>query len=53
MLGGDPPVLPIVAGSRPEQLLENLGAADLALTPEQMRRLDTAGNPSIEQAWLR
>lgn len=53
MLGGDPPVLPIIAGSRPEQLLENLGAVDLKLTPEQIRRLDTAGNPRIEQAWLR
>lgn len=53
MLSGDPPVLPIVAGSRPEQLLENLAAINLALTPDQIGRLDTAGNASVKQAWLR
>lgn len=53
MLAGDPPVLPIVAGSRPEQLLENIAALDVRLTPEQMARLDTAGNPDVKQAWLR
>lgn len=53
MLRSDPPVLPIVAGSRVEQLAENIAALDVALTDEQMRRLDTAGNPHIEHAWLR
>lgn len=53
MLHSDPPVLPIVAGSRPEQLVENLGALAIGLTREQMGRLDSAGNPDIEQAWLR
>jgi aryl-alcohol dehydrogenase-like predicted oxidoreductase len=53
MLRGNPPVLPIIAGSRPEQLLENLGALDLELTPDQIGRLDEAGNPSVKQAWLR
>jgi aryl-alcohol dehydrogenase-like predicted oxidoreductase len=53
MLQSDPPVLPIVAGSRPAQLAENLAALDIRLTEDQMRRLDAAGNPDIRQAWLR
>jgi aryl-alcohol dehydrogenase-like predicted oxidoreductase len=53
MTAGDPPVLPIVAGNRPEQLRENIAALDVRLTPEQMARLDTAGNPDVKNAWLR
>jgi aryl-alcohol dehydrogenase-like predicted oxidoreductase len=53
MLHGDPPVLPIVGGSRLEQLAENLAAVDVRLTPEQVKRLDTAGNPDVKKAWLR
>jgi len=53
MLYSDPPVLPIVAGSRPEQLAENIGALDINLNEDQIKRLDTAGNPGIKQAWLR
>ncbi len=53
MLHSDPVVLPIVGGSTPEQVLENIGGVRLALSEEQMRRLDTAGNPEIRQAWLR
>jgi len=53
LLQGDPPVLPIVAGSRPEQLAENLAALRIELSADQIRRLDTAGNPDIKQAWLR
>jgi aryl-alcohol dehydrogenase-like predicted oxidoreductase len=53
MLQSNPPVLPIVAGSRPGQLLENLGALNVTLSEDQIRRLDTAGNPDIRQAWLR
>lgn len=53
MLGSDPQILPIIAGSQPEQLRENIGALDLRLTEEQAGRLDTAGNPDIKQAWLR
>jgi aryl-alcohol dehydrogenase-like predicted oxidoreductase len=53
MLASDPMVLPIVAGSRREQLSENLAALDVKLTPEQMERLNTAGNPDVRQAWLR
>jgi aryl-alcohol dehydrogenase-like predicted oxidoreductase len=53
MLGGDPPVLPIIAGSRPEQIEETLMAVGLTLSDEQFDRLTTAGNPDIKQAWLR
>lgn len=53
MLQSDPPVLPIVAGSQPEQLSENLAAVNLELSTEQIERLETAGNPDIKQAWLR
>ncbi len=53
MLQSDPPVLPIIAGSKPEQLNENIEALNIALTEDQIKRLDTAGNPDIKQAWLR
>ena len=53
MLASDPMVLPIVAGSRLEQLSENIAALDLKLSEQQVRRLDTAGNPDVQQAWLR
>lgn len=49
----DPPVLPIIAGSRLEQLDENIAALDITLSEDQMRRLDTAGNPDVKKAWLR
>jgi aryl-alcohol dehydrogenase-like predicted oxidoreductase len=48
-----PAILPIIAGSRTEQLEENIAALDLRLTPEQMRELDTAGDPTIKRAWLK
>jgi len=53
MLASDPVAIPIVAGSRLEQLEENLAALGVTLSPEQMERLETAGNPDIKQAWLR
>jgi aryl-alcohol dehydrogenase-like predicted oxidoreductase len=53
MRHSDPPVLPVVAGSRPEQLLENIGGLDVTLTKDQMQTLDTAGNPDVKNAWLR
>jgi aryl-alcohol dehydrogenase-like predicted oxidoreductase len=53
MRQSNPPVLPIIAGSRPEQLSENIAALDTTLTEDQMTRLDTAGNPDVKQAWLR
>ena len=53
MRQSDPPVLPIIAGSRPEQLTENIAALDVTLTEDQFKRLETAGNPDVDQAWLR
>jgi aryl-alcohol dehydrogenase-like predicted oxidoreductase len=53
MRHSDPPVLPVVAGSRPEQLLENIGGLDVTLTKDQMQTLDSAGNPDVKNAWLR
>jgi aryl-alcohol dehydrogenase-like predicted oxidoreductase len=47
-----PSILPIIAGSRIEQIRENVAALDVMLTSDQMRRLDEAGNPVIKQAWL-
>ena len=47
-----PPVLPIIAGSRTEQLDENIAALNITLTRDQMQRLDTAGNPVIKQKWI-
>ncbi|MCM4082389.1 aldo/keto reductase [Paractinoplanes hotanensis] len=42
LLGGDPPVWPIVGASTPERLDEVLAARDLKLDPGQRRRLDEA-----------
>lgn len=53
MRQSDPPVLPIIAGSRSEQLSENIAALDITLTGDQLARLDAAGNPDVKQAWLR
>jgi aryl-alcohol dehydrogenase-like predicted oxidoreductase len=53
MLQGDPPILPIIAGSQPAQLKENLGALNLTLSSDQVQRLTLAGNPDIKKAWLR
>jgi aryl-alcohol dehydrogenase-like predicted oxidoreductase len=47
-----PPILPIIAGSRTEQFRENIGALDITFSADQMRRLDTAGNPVVEEAWI-
>lgn len=41
--GGDPPVLPIVGGSRPEYLDAAVAGVRLELSPEQRDRLDRAG----------
>ena len=53
MRQSDPPVLPIIAGSEPGQVAENLGALEVTLSEDQIRRLDSAGNPDIRKAWLR
>jgi aryl-alcohol dehydrogenase-like predicted oxidoreductase len=47
-----PAILPIIAGSKVEQLRENIEALDIVLSSEQMRRLDQAGNPSAAQGWI-
>jgi aryl-alcohol dehydrogenase-like predicted oxidoreductase len=47
-----PAILPIIAGSKTEQLRENIAALDKTLSAEQMHRLDTAGNPSLQQGWI-
>lgn len=52
MRQSSPSVLPIIAGSRTEQLKENLDALTLSLTAEQMHRLSVAGDPIIREAWL-
>lgn len=38
----DPPVIPLVTASRPEQLTENLGSLDVTLSSEHMDRLSSA-----------
>ena len=47
-----PAILPIIAGSREEQLAENIAALELKLSEEQMTHLNVAGNPDIKRAWL-
>lgn len=53
MRQSDPPVLPVIAGSQKEQLLENISALDIRLTGDQVARLESAGNPDVRKAWLR
>ncbi len=43
MLQSDPLVLPVFAASTPEQMTEDLGALDLALSENQMKQLNEAG----------
>ena len=42
LLGSTPAIIPLMAASSEAQLTENLAAASIALTPEQMQRLDNA-----------
>ena len=50
-LQSDPPVIPLVAASRPEHLAENLGSLDLKLSEDQLTRLSQAGNrPFLHQS---
>ncbi|MDJ0898287.1 MAG: aldo/keto reductase [Xenococcus sp. MO_188.B8] len=44
MMHRQPPLLPVFSARNPEQMKENLGALDLALSAEQMARLDRAGH---------
>ncbi|MBN2303739.1 MAG: aldo/keto reductase [Anaerolineae bacterium] len=43
MMQNDPPVLPLIAASTPQQLDENLDALAVQLSAEQVRRLNAAG----------
>jgi aryl-alcohol dehydrogenase-like predicted oxidoreductase len=47
-----PAILPIIAGSRIEQLAENIAALNMKLSDDQMQRLNTAGDPAVKQSWL-
>lgn len=42
MMQHEPPLLPVFSASTPEQMREDLGALDVALTPEQMSHLNEA-----------
>lgn len=52
MRQSSPPVLPIIAGSRVEQLAENIDALNLSLSEVHMKLLEEAGNPSDQTGWL-
>jgi aryl-alcohol dehydrogenase-like predicted oxidoreductase len=52
MRQSDPAILPIIAGSKIEQLRENIAALDITLSSQQMSRLDAAGNSSVKQGWI-
>ena len=52
MRQSDPAILPIIAGSKVEQLQENIAALNITLSSEQMSRLDAAGNPKVKQGWI-
>jgi aryl-alcohol dehydrogenase-like predicted oxidoreductase len=43
MRQSDPPILPIIGGSTPEQISENIGALKIKLTHDQMNFLNEAG----------
>lgn len=47
-----PSILPIIAGSRPEQIIECVEALKLQLTSTQMDKLTAAGNPTNSGGWL-
>jgi aryl-alcohol dehydrogenase-like predicted oxidoreductase len=47
-----PSVTPLIAGSKTEQLRENIDALNVVLSDDQMDRLNTAGNPVILAAWI-
>ena len=42
-----PTIVPIVAARRVEQIVDNLAAVDMRLTPDQVARLDDAGRPDL------
>jgi len=44
MMHRQPPFLPVFSARNPQQMKENLGTLDIALSAEQMERLDRAGH---------
>ncbi|MBL7162033.1 MAG: aldo/keto reductase [Anaerolineales bacterium] len=42
MVQGDPPIIPLVAASTPEQMKENLAALNLILSEDQIAQLSAA-----------
>lgn len=44
---GPPVIVPIVAATRAEQMISNIGALDVVLEPAQLERLDAAGAPEL------
>lgn len=52
MRQSSPAILPIIAGSRTEQLQENIDALAIKLSGEQMHALDIAGDPVVETTWI-
>lgn len=47
-----PAILPVIAGSRPEQIAQSIRALDLVLSAEQLDRLNRAGDPDDTGGWL-
>ena len=47
-----PPILPIVAASRIEQLTENIDALKIKLSDQQLKLLENAGAPADGQGWI-
>lgn len=52
MRQSEPAILPIIAGSKIDQLRENIAALAVTLSDEQLRRLNAAGNPVVKQGWI-
>ena len=42
-----PTVVPLVAATREEQMVENLAAADITLEPDEIEAIDEAGKPQL------
>jgi aryl-alcohol dehydrogenase-like predicted oxidoreductase len=43
MLQSTPPVIPLIAASTEQQLIENIDSVDIKFDPEQLDRLNSAG----------
>jgi aryl-alcohol dehydrogenase-like predicted oxidoreductase len=48
-----PAILPIIAASKPAQIAECVDALKLVLAASQMKRLNTAGDPSEAGGWIK